>query len=407
MDSSRKKYIMIVLASAGLVAIALSIGVNVSGLFISYLVRDFELGRGIVSFSITAYSITMAFSGLLVIKAVEGYGYKKVTAAAIAVNVICTAALSLCKGIVPVIAINIIRGFCGGMSGMVLASSTINYWFHENTALMTSIVLSFSGITSALLSPVISSILSAYGWQKGYLFVAAVVLVLSLPALLFPVTFKPELCGMLPYGSQSDKKQKTSSSSALGYVDPVINAILIVYVTCSASLPALPSHFTGLAESYGLEAVGALMVSSCMISNTVGKIIMGSMLDRMGSKISLTVYIFLIISGISIMYVSRSLSLLIAGSFLYGFCYSINTIAITFIIREMFGVELFSKVYPTLSMIVSLSSAIFTTVVGYLYDLFKTYSVVLIMLGCIIFTGWLMIMLSHARFRKLCSQKTD
>ncbi|MBQ4254110.1 MAG: MFS transporter [Erysipelotrichaceae bacterium] len=230
---------------------------------------------------------------------------------------------------------------------------------------------------------------------------------MSLPALIFPLTFHPQQSGVEPYGDGKQKAGKSSGSHALGYADKVIYGFLMVYAVCSAFLTGLPSHFTSYAETAGFAQTGALMVSACMIANTVGKIILGSMLDKAGSRLSISVYDILILGGIALMYLAISQPLLIASAFLYGLCYSLNTIAITFIIREMFGVEMFSKTYPKLSLMVSLSSAVSTTVVGYLYDVFGSYGVILIILAAMSFTGLMMILLSHRRMKKLTARKTE
>lgn len=83
----------------------------------------------------------------------------------------------------------------------------INGWFEKKHGLATSIAFGFSGLGGTLCSPVLSSVISSFNWQMGYLLKAVILLLLCLPAVLYPFSMNAKDEGLLPYGYQENMKQ--------------------------------------------------------------------------------------------------------------------------------------------------------------------------------------------------------
>jgi len=111
-----------------------------------------------------------------------------------------TAAMGLCQNMAMLYVCSAVRGLSAGLLGSVTATTILNSWFVKNAGLVTSIAFGFSGITGALLSPVISAIISRFNWQTGYFFSAVVIVLMELPAVLLPIAYEPEVLGMKALG---------------------------------------------------------------------------------------------------------------------------------------------------------------------------------------------------------------
>ena len=149
-----------------------------------------------------------------------------------------------------------------------------------------------------------------------------------------------------------------------------------------------------------MVATGAMMVSACMIANTAGKIILGVLIDRFGSRVSVSIYAVIVAIGALLIVVSRNSFVLVAAAVMYGMCYSMGTVSTSMLAREMFGSAKYSRVYPRLSMTTTVSNAIFTTVVGLLYDLTGTYTSIILFLACLIMIAFSMIQLAYIKKAK-------
>ena len=393
-------YWLVVIAGCGLIGTSLGLGVNVAGLFFSPIANDFGVGRGSVSATLTVYNLVQAFTGLIAPASLRRFGLKKIVIAGTVIQTAATFLLSVCPNVAALMILNGIRGFASGLIGTVTVTVMINYWFNKNNGLMTSIAMGFSGLAAALLSPVLSGIIASAGWRTGYMVLAAVNILFNLPAILFPIALKPEYKDMEPYGGKKAMHTADTSAKADLSISVSMLVILMIYTGCAAAASALPQHFSGIAESYDMLSTGALMVSACMISNTAGKILLGTLIDRFGAKLSVTIYAAVIICGALLIVFSRTSAILIAAAAMYGLCYSMGTVSTAMLTREMFGSAKYSRVYPKLAMTTTISNAIFTTVVGMLYDMSGTYSAVILFLGGLIVIAFCMVQLAYARKAK-------
>jgi len=70
----------------------------------------------------------------------------------------------------------------------------------------------------------------------------------------------------------------------------------------------------------------------------------------------------------------------------------------------MFGPAKYSRVYPKLAMTTTISNAVFTTVVGMLYDMSGTYSTVILFLAALVILAFCMLQLAYAQKAKKAEQ---
>jgi hypothetical protein len=96
-------------------------------------------------------------------------------------------------------------------------------------------------------------------------------------------------------------------------------------------------------------------------------------------------------------------AVLIAAAAMYGLCYSLGTVSTAMLTREMFGADKYSRVYPKLAMTTTLSNAIFTTVVGMLYDMSGTYTTVILFLAVLVAVAFAMVQLAYMKKAKMAA----
>ncbi len=371
-------YWMIFAASCGLVSSAIAYGPNTAGLFFSSMAAAFATGRGNIALSSTIYSLTMAVCGMFATRTIQKTGFKKAVWFFTLLQIISTALLAFVPKLWMIYPLSFLRGLCGGMIGLVIASVLINSWFHKNTALYTSISMGFSGIISALASPVLSRIIAARGYQSAYLLLSILILAFNLPAMLFPITLDPKECGMKAYGETETSisgKQKEKDSRT---VSSLVLPLLMGFAILNASGIGIPQHFSGIAESYGLMNTGSLMASANMITNTAGKLILGAMIDKIGCRLSVSIFLLLILAASVSILLLRNAGLLILAALFYGLIYSLATVACSSMCREIYGADQYASTYSKLAFATSASSAVFTTLTGSVYDLLGSYAPILI-----------------------------
>ncbi len=291
-----------------------------------------------------------------------------------------TALLSTAGNITMMYIFSALRGLSAGTIGMVFVTTVINHWFNKNTALMTSIAMGFSGIVSAVLSPVLSSIIQSSGWRVGYLVSAVITVIFVLPAILLPIGLTPAAAGTEPFGEKTVSKVSSSGNSenkvSLSlFILAAISAVIAAYMT------SMPQHFPGLVSSLGMNAaVGASMLSVCMLANTGGKIVLGTMIDRFGTKISLTIYGVLVGIGIICTWLIHTPLTMNVGAVLFGLSYGMAAVGTAIMTRDIFTDANYGNVYPKISLCTTVANAIGSSLIGFLFDMSGSYTSTLLMM---------------------------
>ena len=370
------KYLLVLIAMCGMIATSLGILTNTAGLFFSPVAEDFGIGIGNVSLTLTICNLAYAASGMAVPALVNGRNFKKVILAGTIISAAATAAMCAARNVQFLYLMSAARGAAGGILGMVLVTIVINGWFHEGNALATSVAMACSGLTGAALSPVLSAVIQNAGWRSGYLVSAALIAAFNLPAVLFPFTLTPEESNLPPFGERKTETKTEPDAAAPVTLRRSLFCMAMAYGILTSFVTAFPQHFPGLAGAYALPAVtGALMLSVCMAANTAGKVLLGALIDRIGSKKSLLLYSALVtLSLCGMLFLRASLPMEIAAG-LYGLSYGLTIVGGVMVTRDLFGLQNYGGVYPTVSMGIAVANAVGSSVIGFLYDVSGSYGI--------------------------------
>ena len=365
-------YLFPVIAGCGLVGAGLGVCVNTIGIFFTPIANELAIGRGRASMLMTVYCIVQAVGGFLSPSLLRRFGIKKLIYAGSFVQIACTILLSVCRSIHPMYALNALRGFASGVIGTVPVTIMINYWFRERVGLMTSIAMGFSGLVGAALSPVIAGIIAAAGWRAAMASCAGWIFLLDLPALVLPLAVRPEDRGLTPYGRQPEQASVPAEGETGGRLYPPLVILTLAFAMCCSLTTAMPAHFPGIAEWRMHPAVGPAMLSVSMVSNTGGKVALGWLVDRVGTRKAASLFLVLIAAGALCLFFA-GVPALLCGAALYGLCYSAATLAASTLSREMFGVENYGRAYPRTVLAGTATNAVSASVIGFLYDSSGSY----------------------------------
>ena len=378
------RYILVLIAMCGLIATSVGLITNIAGLFFTPVSEELGVLKGSVSMTLTISNLAFALGGVIAPKLFSEKSLKKVLIAGTAIIAGCTAALGLSANLVMMYILNALRGFAGGILGFVLVTTVINNWFTASVGLATSIAMSCSGLAGALFSPIISTVIESGGWRTGYFAAAVMMALLNLPAILFLPSLRPQAKGLLPYGYEEAgeaQKEETVTQTSASKVSGVMFVIAIIYAFLACGATALPQHFPGIAGSYGMAAsVGALMLSICMIANSLGKVVLGAMADKIGTKPALLIYSALTIGATLILWFIHTPFTMYIGACLFGLTYALGTVAVVLLTKDMFGLENYGRTYPTISLSGTIANALFSSLIGFMYDFSGNYTATLLLM---------------------------
>ena len=352
-------------------AVCLGLCMNIAGLFFTPVSEALNVGRGAVSLSSTLITFSIAITGLFVPKIINENNLKKVVIISSVFSIITPVLLGICNNLILYYFVSLIRGISGGLLSLVLITTLLNNWFIEKNGLVTGITMSFSGLTGALCSPLVNMVINNYGYSYAYFLVGFLTLIFLLPSIFFKFTLKPQTMGYKPYGVNSTNNSKSTADKDYRLSDVIIMCIIAFL---SAGLSGYPQHFDGLVnELINNVTAGSTMLSLALIGNIISKLVIGILIDKYNGRIAYLAAMFINITGCLVLVMARSEYLLYLGSFLFGFIYAAGTICLSQLTKERCGMNNYSRVYPLVSFLATAGTAIFVSVIGYVYDFLANY----------------------------------
>ena len=354
--------------------------VNAYGVFYKPMADALQAGQGAITLHMSISNLIIGFSTPVVarmisrnvrIKSILTFGAILILASGLVIG--------LCHNVMIMNIAAVFRGIGFAGVSMMIITMIIGNWFVKFRGTLTGIALSFSGIGSAIASPLLSSMIQNFGYEKTYIGFVAAIFLFILPAL-FLVPLKPQDIGLRPYGEneaeENTKAVKVSNLDLPFTARSQIFVTLIILVLSIVLLTSLSPHLSSLAQTYGYEAsIGAALLSFSMIGNVASKFVLGAMADRIGAFKGVICMMVTSLLGLVLILMNPGGTFpLLAGGFLYGTCYSIGSLGISMITRTLYGDAQYGQAYSVITMFTSVASAVGLTLIGMMYDLTGSYT---------------------------------
>ena len=325
----------------------------------------------------TIFSIVTALTALIIPKLMRMFKYKLILVTSVIIAVISTGMMAYSNDIYVFYLLGAIRGFSTGLFSIVPLTIIINGWFHKHHGLATSIVFGFSGLAGAICSPIFSSCIEKFGWNTGYIIEAGIILFLCLPAIIYPFEISATKEGLSPLGYEDDVKVEKKLNKNNDRVYTTIALICFcIFALINTTVTGITQHLPSFAETMGYGILlGSSLLSSGMVGNVVSKLIIGTMSDKVGPVKSSITMIIMNTIGIILIIVSKEPRMLIIGSFLFGFVYSVGAVGIPLLTKYLFGIDNYARIFPIISFLSNIGTALSLSIVGYIYDFTSSYKI--------------------------------
>lgn len=212
-----------------------------------------------------------------------------------------------------------------------------------------SIALGGIGIGGTFLSPLITTMITSYGWRTSYRMIGLLVLAVAAPIALLLIRTRPKDKGLSPYGNENEPNNKTNRDDgvpniSLGeakthcffYVHML--GMLLLGIICSAPLRQISPC---ISDSYGPQAA-ALIVSMYSFVGIFGKLILGWINDRFGTIKGAMAAFGLMGGGFLCLMLGRSMQIMYLMAVLYGIGNGVGTVSAPLLISATFGTKNFN-----------------------------------------------------------------
>ncbi|MDO5109322.1 MAG: MFS transporter [Erysipelotrichaceae bacterium] len=355
--------------------------VNAYGVFYKPMADSMQVGQGSITLHMSISNLIVGLGTPFVAKMISrNVRIKNILMAGAILIILSGFGIALAPNTLLMNIAAAVRGVGFAAVSMMIITMFIGNWFVRYRGTLTGIALSFSGIGSAIASPILSKLIESFGWQRTYIGYVIFIVLCIIPSLLF-VPLKPQDIGLRPLGENDAQEGNAKTAPAnldLPYTakSPLF-AALVVLVLCIVLLTSLSPHLSSLAQAYGYAAsAGAALLSASMIGNVASKFLLGALSDKIGAFRGVILMLGTSVAGLVLILLNPGGTLpLMAGGFLYGTCFSIGSLGISMITRTIYGDKQYGQAYSVITLMTSVASAIGLTLIGFLYDATGSYAV--------------------------------
>ena len=273
-----------------------------------------------------------------------------------------------------------IMAFGSVFATQLVGPMMINRWFKDKNGLAMGIMMSFVAICSAVLSPVVASIIASNGWRMGYIVLGVLALVIVIPAVL--IWFRtPEQKGQLPLGAAEAAKNLPGLTSKQALKTPTFWFFFIFMVLLTGTL-AFASIVPTLAIEAGFDTVTS---GFAMTAYMIAAVVFGTISDKLGPlKATMVACACGFIALLGLIFFRTNLYMFFGSLFFYGCLSATLGVIGPLVLGTLFGQKEFGSIYGIVMMATGIGSMILIPAYGFIYDATGSFTPALIMIFCFI-----------------------
>ncbi len=266
-----------------------------------------------------------------------------------------------------------------GMGGLwVPMISTVSRWFVKRRGMMIGIVLSGTSVGIIIVPPLATWLITTYGWRTAYTIVGLIAMIVIISATQF-VKRDPAQIGQLPDGRNGVKVESLDLPARNLSLREAIRTrqfwmLCAVFGCLWFSAMAIWVHIVIHAIDLGIPAISASQILAIMGgAGIAGRILIGSVADRIGYKLSLLISFTLMVVSLLWLLVAKELWALNLFAALFGFGSGSLAVLEAPLIAKLFGLGSLSVIMGSVEFVSTTLATPSSIVAGYIFDIMGSY----------------------------------
>ena len=348
---------------------------NAYGLFYGPMTEIWNVSRTAATLHVTISSVVSGFATPLISKIARKIRMRYIFVFGTILYLICGIIMANAANVMTVNIASVFKGIGGSCISFIFVTAVINNWFVKNRGIILGVILSSSGLSTSVISPLLQRVIDNYGFRIAYMGTIMLTFILCAPfALLVPI--RPQDVGLRPYGDSSDQVagKKQGGNMELKYFS-LLFAGLITMSAVGQMMLNMVSHIPSYAVTKGFSAdTGAWRLSGVMIGNVAFKLLVGLIIDKLNVHAGYGVAIASgVIGAVMILLNSSNAMMLVISGVLYGAVYSSIMVCAPNLYGYYYSGSSYMDAYSFSNLFCSLFSSLVFTGVNYLYDITGSY----------------------------------
>lgn len=378
----------IVLSGTLIFMVSNGIGFYGHGVLLDPIREQYGWTKGTVSLAVTLYFLTAGIVGLVMGRAVDKYGSKPMLVIGSIVMGLALLLLDRVSAMWQFYAVYILMavGWCG--ISLMPVNTLIANWFVRKRGQAMSITMTGLSVGGILLVPFSTFLIVRWGLAVTLPVLGLLLWIIIIPLAAFAVKQRPADIGQFPDGIPFDAEQENGSSGSLSYASQMREwtrleamstmafwaVVVAFFLAMTGQVAYLVHQISFLGRTLGL-AGAATAVSVTAIASIVGRLLLGSFVDRMDKKgVIMVLFLIQAVAVLALAY-SEHIVVLYLCTFAFGLTMGSILMMQSLIIGECFGMVSFATVSGVVGFFVSAGAAFGPAMAGFIYDASRSYRI--------------------------------
>jgi MFS family permease len=266
----------------------------------------------------------------------------------------------------------------GGACCFTPVLSTIPRWFVKKRGIATGLAVTGFGLGAVFSPPIAQWLISSYGWRQAYIVLAVVTFAVVVPVAQL-MRHSPQRMGLKPYGEEDIAgKEPSHSIEGMSFREAIrtrrfwlfglILAFFFLY------LQVITVHIVPHAVDVGIQpALAATILSVIAGSSVIGRLSMGFVSDRIGSRKALTLCLVLaMLALVWLLFTDKAWGLYLFAA-IFGLAYGGIIPLQPILSAELYGLTSLGIILGSLMLVGTVGGAVGAPLAGSIYDVTGSY----------------------------------
>jgi len=266
--------------------------------------------------------------------------------------------------------------FAGTGTTPIIWTRTVNFWFDTHRGLALAITLCGTGVVAIIAPLSLNAVITGYGWRAAYGAVAAVIVIIGMPAVyaLLARRAGPEVAAPdagLPRELAKVEGNTVAEAAATPAFWQMGIGILLIAMIVSGFIVHLVPMMVDMGIPIKQAAANMSMLGIAII---VGRLAIGALLDSLPAR--LVAFFVLLLPALAALVLLGKVSPVVAVV-LVGMSAGAEVDLLAYLVRTYFGMRRYAGIYGWLLSAFSLGAGLGPIFAGKLHDMNGNYTVAL------------------------------
>ena len=291
----------------------------------------------------------------------------------------------------------------------VVPMSTVSRWFDKKRGLALGMASSGVGLGPLVMAPFATYLIASFSWRVAYIVIGLIAWLIVIP-LSRLLRGDPYEIGALPDGVKTLPKDTESEE---GIIQPAHLSlpqalrtrsfwlVMFIWVLYASNIFLVFTHLVPHATDIGFSAMEAAAIVSLIGGAAVaGRVVLGTVSDRMGRKVTAIICALLQAGAMMWLLWANDLWMFYLFALVYGFAFGGMSPVMAALIGDTFGLGRIGAILGMLEVGFGIGAAIGSAVGGFIFDVSNSYFLAFLLGAAVMLVATLLIALIRREANK-------